>query len=358
MSSSSLWRLWWVFSLTVVYCQLFSYGVTHNNNHTPFCGISSLFHGTWEYVGNISVGQSIDPFQSCPNAFNDIAEQFWIENQRSKYGCRNHSYQAASFRQSCSILPLGKTIAKLKDKKIVFVGDSLVGQLFIAAKCVYDCLGFQAESKNLDFHFNTMLRPDMPCHPECAKNHQFRTKDYLVPCAACPKGIVYEFNSFMPSYPDYWMSQVNNETDALIIGTGAWYNFRKFLGTDPIGIYKETIDGLAPYFHRFVHEMKIKVFWVNLPPILETDLSLVHWYGWDNFAFYDEYAKQRLSGEGVIFIDSNHAVAERKRKDPAVSFPSGELHWCNPGRSSVPEFTIQAIFHLLALSFHEEKPID
>jgi hypothetical protein len=340
-----------------VYCQLFSYGVTHNNNHKPFCGIPSLFHGTWKYHGNTSVGHSIDPFGSCPNAFRDIAEHEHIEKQRLKYGCRNQSYQAASFRQSCSILPPGKSIAKLKHKKILFVGDSLIGQLFIAAKCVYDYLGFQAESTNLHFNINTMLRPDMPCDPECAKNHSFRTKDHIVPCVACPKGITYEFNSSMSSYPDFWMSLITNETTALIIETGAWYNFRKFLGKDPIGIYKETIDGLAPYFRRFVHEMKIKVIWVNLPPITETDFSLVQWNGWDNFAFYDEYAKRQLSKEGVIFIDSNRAVAERKRKDPAVSAPPGELHWCNPGRSSVPEFTIQAIFHLLALSLHGEKHI-
>jgi hypothetical protein len=329
----------------------------HHQHQGNYCSPDSLFLGTWKYHQLTTVSTtSNNPFGSCQNTFSDVSGFPLLSDQIRKWTCWNQSYHLASFQQlsSCSFLPWKRSIQKLKDKKIAFVGDSLMAQLYISAQCMYESLGFPTERRNVRFFMNLMLRPDKPCYPECLRNPTatpFR-------CFSCPNGVRYEFNSSTPFYPHFWMSQIPEETFAIITGAGAWFSLVKFLDdtaeavpVDPVELY---FDKLAPFFHRFIHEKKMNVFWVNLPPLTHSDPSLIRLYGWNNFAFFDSYAKERLTREGVVFIDSNRAVAERKRKDANISDHPYGLHWCNPGRSTIPEFINQAIFHLLALSLDEE----
>jgi hypothetical protein len=330
-----------------------------HHRQSNYCTQDSVFLGAWKYhkLTTVSVTSS-NPFSACPNTFSDVSGFPSLSDQIRKWTCWNQSYHLASFQRSssCSVLDWRRSIQRLKDKKIYFVGDSLMAQHYISAQCMYESLRFPTERNNVRLLISSLLRPDKPCFPECFKNPSYTTKSSVFPCLACPNGILYKFNASMSSYPHFWLSKIPDNITALIIGTGAWYNSGSIsLQKNPLDVYKETIDGLAPYFHRFIHEKKMKVFWVNLPPITHSDPSLIRLYGWDNFALFDSYAKERLTREGVVFIDSNRAVAERKRKDANISDHPFGLHWCNPGRSTIPEFINQAIFHLLAVSLDKEE---
>jgi hypothetical protein len=81
---------------------------------------------------------------------------------------------------------------------------------------------------------------------------------------------------------------------ALIIEAGSWFKSNEVRENDSvvfrenrIELYKETIDELAPYFHRFIHQQKMKVFWVNLPPKTYPNASWIRLFGWDRFVLLD-----------------------------------------------------------------------
>jgi hypothetical protein len=319
----------------------------HNKTHKPtnVCNKGNIFVGNWSYHEIITINQQTNPFQFCPNALKMISHDLILKDHPQKWACWNSSYYDATFHPAyCQWMGLHDVFLKLKGKRIAFVGDSLSGQLFIAALCGLESSGFDFDHTEFKYYASAMLRPDLPCDPECLKNPKYvDPSGFILPCLACPDGIFWPFNGSFASYPHYWISKITPNTSAIVIGTGAWYNVWKKL-TDPMASFRETVDKLAPIFYDFIHHRGIQVFWIDLPPISDFEWEISKLFGWHLYVEYMVYAKQRLEREGVILVESNLAAAPRKLRDNNIT---NHIHWCNPGRSTLPLFIDHAIFQLL-----------
>jgi len=86
----------------------------------------------------------------------------------------------------------------------------------------------------------------------------------------------------------------------------------------------------------------LPVFWLGLPPASGSNPA----FGWHTFPELDKLASAAFAGTEVIVLNVRQLAAERKRIDPSIS--ADGLHWCNPGKATVPHFLAERLLHLLA----------
>lgn len=236
-----------------------------------------------------------------------------------------------------------------------------MGQLYVAMNCKIESV-LQTDLKTkmkLQFFHSMMLRPDIPCDPECITKgpyfFQNNSMNVFAPCYACPDGVFYPFNETFENYAHFWIAKIPRNATALVVSTGAWYNFWKRL-YDPFASFNETIHRIAPILGKFVAR-GTHVFWLDLPPMPELTTEKQRLFGWYLFPSYNALAKKVLEAHGVIYIDSSRAVGPRKMFDGNITEWS-HLHWCNPGPATIPEFIGQAVLHMLSLILNPRKTVD
>lgn len=311
---------------------------------TKLCSKYNIFQGKWAYYEKFKV---LDPFAICPNTLDEILHNRYLKDQTTKWPCYNNTYTLAHFQpQSCHWLSMKESVEHLKGQSITLVGDSIMGQLYIALLCAIEANGYPRDHLTISYYNDAMLRPDMPCDEKCLKIKNYTDPKFFMACYACPKGIFYAFNSSFETYPDYWVAKMPQNTTTLVLSSGAWYNLWKKIKS-PLNTYYETIDKLSPMLQRFIKKEHRKVFWIELPPMEELNFEQAKWFGWHNFPAYNAYAKRRLEPLGVTFVGHSKATASRKKKDANITEWS-HLHWCNPGKTMIPEFIGTALFHLIS----------
>ena len=318
------------------------------------CGdASSLYNGTWKFGDKIEVTEN-KPYSTCPQTLYTVQQNWAIRDHPQKWSCMNKTYIAAEFQSSsCHTLSLKDSFRHIGKTHITFLGDSLIGQLYIASMCAAEKEGISSD--HLEFHYlhETLLRSDLPCAPRCITDAAYRNQSLLIhPCFACFDGIKRHFEADFYNLSKFWPLKVLHNTSALILGAGAWYNaYRSLINAS--SVYNDTLQKIGPFLGKLKKERGINVFWLDLPPM--ANQSLIHPdFGWQQFLQYNQAARFFLEPFGVIYLDTSSATRIRKYKDPNIT-DSSFLHWCNPGRDTVPLFQARSIFHILAVDALQKK---
>lgn len=316
--------------------------------------MSTIFQGDWVFKKEIKVPLA---YSTCPKTLKYIDSHSTLHDQIEKYNCS--TYKAAVFSPNCKMLSFHDALRRIEAKRrgsqmpllIYTIGDSLLGNLFIAGKCTI-------ESKNVtvisEYFPELLFRRDVPCDPQCVTVKDYRefmaTMPLLSSCEGCPDGIQHSLSEFEYNTP--WLRRIPVGTDILILGAGTWYNFyRGYINSSLT--YTETIQFIAPILRYLVVTKGVDVYWLDLPPYVAPDEGEGKenpFYEWDKFEWKNRVAEKLLSAVGVKFIDSWSALHQRKQADIAVS-DSGHLHWCTPGAFSVPAFLFHSVLHLHAVSY-------
>lgn len=323
------------------------------------CNLTTILHGVWQYVNHSSphISDSMrNPWLNCPRTYSLVQlpppEDYPLNSvaaQISRYSCFNQTYKLARYSTPhCHVETLNNAmnsisehisrtdkvaLAKQKEKRrnrVVFIGDSLMGQIYIAAQCSLEEHHIPPQHfLNLSYYGDFFLRPDIPCDPKCIGNPTMwnvsAEKVIFPPCFACPKGVLRPFDTFIHDPIASWVENIPNDTFAVVLSSGAWYNIYKGL-VDPVRTFEDTLIKLKPFLQHIVQQRQIEVIWVGLPPMSVGDVeALGKNYGWDSFPVKDDLVKKHYSDLGVHFIDTNRLLGSRKVDDPRVK--SDPLHW-------------------------------
>jgi hypothetical protein len=338
-----------------------------------WCNLTALALGLW-HLGNLN--PPYDAWSGCPAALKAVTDDkfvgYSIKDHITKYSCKNQSSKHATFQPyHCELLSPRQSFKQIHTmeehhqqtlgnrKRIVYVGDSLVAQTYVAAMCSHEQHNKQQSEFTFTYLKELFLRADIPCHPSCLNN----SKLYLAnihnlsnPCGACPEGKLTVFADHK-IWSKRLEDNVPNDTLALVIGVGSWFN--NFQGV--INSTKEfatTVYMIKPLLLHLIHDRQIHVFWHGLPPIA-LDKS-VHYQGfrytyeWFGYEEKDAIAKSVFASTPIHFLDVGRLTRKRREMDHSIG--ADHVHWCNPGAHSIPTFINQIIFHTLTTIMMQQQP--
>ena len=296
----------------------------------PLCNYREIENnGLWVFPK--SLPHKVAAWDSCPETQLQIRNQRQSSDDRSKFSCQGQIIKSAYYKtDGCDMLSLeqsSKAIAH-SNKKLVYVGDSLIRQLHTAALCSgEDCQSLNRTQMKLIT--DLFLRSDIPCDPRCAVDKEFRKqRKFLHPCWACRRdGIKKDFKGNLVD-PTAWHRKLPKEdTLGLVINSGAWYN--SFKGVmNSTATYAETLHTVGPILQNLREMRNIEVFWVGLPPHifdLTTTNSSTYGYEWIYYGEKDKVAKDILSPYGVTFVNTDVLTKPRKLRDPFIA--ADGIHW-------------------------------
>lgn len=311
------------------------------------------------------------------NNLNDLSYLSDLGYQVEKYSCYNHSYQYAVFvPHRCDLSSVKESLETIKKRdfhqnqhrlhhilsphsralvensiqfsnnhngnisnnhrglideafhphvprhRIVYIGDSLSAQMYIAGKCLIEELGFEQYFNLTLVYPKNFLRPGLPCADECINHPELFTVHKQFTCSACPNGKRVELN--VTTLYNNWYTRIANDTLAVLIGAGSWYNWYKGV-VNSDAEYEETMKIISPMIYNLIHHRNILVFWLGLPP--NENETVMGDFEWSRYRSKDEIAKKYLEPLGIIFLDNVALVGERKRSDTNLNPGKNDIHW-------------------------------
>lgn len=334
------------------------------------CSLSAIYSGKWYF----DHGQTLisNPWEECP-ILGSVSE-VKVKSHKHKYSCLTRPYLPASYEPfECTLLNIHDSMRFVHAsfnhstrRKIVFAGDSFIQQLALSANCTAE--SFKFHNFELCPIWSEFLRDDYPCEDQCVYNETFRNElmsNKFSRCLACTNGIRSKYNTSGQS----WLHHVSvNQTAAIVLGSGAWYNAYLTVG-DP-NIYNDTLNKVGRACQFFQQHHGIPCFWIGLPPV---SIQYAEYPSYSSllskfsiYPTYNRWAQFILQQYGVTFINIEMLLTQRKSVSPNVSVDG--VHWwwvvlflilmlllnlflqlcSNPGINAVPTFINRVIFHLLA----------
>lgn len=355
---------------------------TEQFKSVPLCRNTSTLSGDW--ILHKKLPDTYSPWHSeCLRNFSsdfpnieEVTMEHAIRDHMEQYACTSQyhgRYRAATFQtNNCQLLEITDSTGILFGSRsrtsndsvgeedhdrinmvaakpsspplITFLGDSLIGQLFVAAGCVGGGIG-SISSENLFYIRSQFLRDGLPCQPQCLTNATFREEvrktDWLnLPCFGCSSGK-------LPKVKFDWLQKIPHNTKYLVTGTGAWYNGAQYVFNSSAA-YQETLLDLQPIFKELIDKKGVKIYWIGLPPMLPGgEMQKFFKYDWMLFHEKDAIAKAAFADFDVHFIDTAALLRKRKKKDEDIS--ADGMHWCSPGKYSATSFLIQVLFHSMVV---------
>lgn len=273
--------------------------------------MASIYDGAWQFGASLLH----NPFKGCPIVENTTVDVV-------KYACPEHAYLGAEYVPSdCHILSNLESTRSFGSKtKIMYVGDSLARQLYVAALCYSEI----SAPLDLVYFGDPFLREDYPCEGQCVSNVTYRNEQYKLftnKCAACFMGIHSAYNTTRRN----WLQNVEDNSIA-VLSAGSWYNVFKGIG-DP-GIFNDTLLKVGQACKLYLLTRNIICYWVSLPPVplkySQTPLFFTH-PDWKYFPERNRWSKHILSMYGVTYIDLESLLMSRKSMDPNVT--ADGMHW-------------------------------
>jgi hypothetical protein len=334
------------------------------NINPPPCDLANIYHGTWKYDRSVVIHHN--PFHQCPNTMRKILQSYpKLKNQITAYTCQNKSYLHAEYipspssllsgsfspSHSCTILPLHLSFKLLSSRKtkIYFIGDSLMGQLFIAFHCNMEQLLGPNHHIDSEFLPELFLRPDIPCESQCLTNSTFldseNAKGLHQRCFGCPDGVYHPLNESFQYLSQFWPSKVLQDATHLVIGSGSWYaGYRQLLS--PVEEYQRMLTTIKPILESLTRAHHLNIHWLDLPPMAYTPPPHEDIFGWNNFFLFNNLAKEIFENSSIKYLDTAQATRSRKARDVNLT-DDFQHHWCNPGNNMIPTFLLRTYLHLL-----------
>jgi hypothetical protein len=318
-------------------------------SHPPdlYCNLQNIFNGSWTYGDIINVPSN--PYHHCPNTLQSISETT-LKDQPAKWSCLNSSYYSAHYSpsSSCHIRSISHSLKLLSHRHLIFIGDSLMGEMYIALSCAAEQYSLH-HSLTLQFIHELFLRPDFPCHPLCLTNttflHQQIQSGLFHQCFQCSLGIRTFFDQSYLHNPKYWPYKVQtSNATSVLVNVGAWYNYFHQM-IQPLETYTQTLQKNLPIFHH-LKQHGVIFYWLDVPPMPSCSEDWCQLFGWDLFEKFNLIAKRILEPAGVIFLNTSQITRSRKEFDWNITDPF-HLHWCNPGDDTVPVMLMELYLHLL-----------
>jgi hypothetical protein len=337
----------------------------YSGHSDHFCNLHNIFNGSWTYGDIIHVPSN--PYQHCPLTLQSLS-QTTLKDQPNKWSCLNSSYYSARYSPySCEIRSLSHSLKLLSNHHLTFIGDSLMGEMYIALSCAieqhnrpppspplhspYSPIRHPPpQSLTLQFIHELFLRPDFPCHPKCLTNFTFREEQkhsgLIHQCFQCSNGTQTFFNQSYLHNPKYWPSKVkNSNTTSVLLSVGAWYNYFHHI-YQPLVVYTQTLQKNLPIIHQLKFHHGILFYWLDVPPMPSCSEEWCQLFGWDLYEKFNFIAKKILEPAGVIFLNTSQFTRARKEFDSNIT-DLFHLHWCNPGDDTVPVMLMEMYLHLL-----------
>lgn len=288
------------------------------------CTALSIYNGSWHFAANTPA--FYNPWKECPVISSGNGTV--VKELKAKYTCFNQPFRTASYLPSnCKILTVVESMHSiLQDngsKKIVFVGDSLTRQLYFAALCTLEF--HKIPSSTIDYIPEIVLRDDYPCHDICIGNStvlEYFRGSLFDRCKACPDGIRRPYNSSNI----LWLRKITSNTAYIVLNTGAWYNVFKDVGGPEE--YNTTLHRVGQACEGFHTSSGILCLWLSMPPVPvnHTEPSIHPYHpDWPNYPPRNQWAKHILSQYGVIYIDIETLLMQRKVMNPNIT--ADGLHW-------------------------------
>lgn len=317
-----------------------------------WCNLTTLSLGLWHMMG--SMNSVYDAYGGCPTTLklvnsDNLFQNYSIKDHIAKYSCSNATLRHATFHppHHCEFLHFRqsfKQISALQEhqaslepakvpvepkRRIVFVGDSLMAQTYVATMCSHEQHKYHSEF-TFTFLLDVFLRGDIPCHPTCLNNasmYMSTINKLNNPCGACRDGKL----SILADYKE-WVkrleNRIPNDTLAIVIGVGSWFN--NFQGVINSTVeFTTSLHLIKPFLLHLIHDRQIHVFWQGLPP-LEPNSSVIFQglqftYEWFGYEEKDDIAKSIFASTPIHFLDVNKLT--RKRKEVDKSIAADHVHW-------------------------------
>ena len=297
--------------------------------YLPLCSYLNIFNGNWTFS---AAPRKVNAWASCPLYQQGIIQlDSYARHHEGKFSCLDLIHTKATYRaHECNILPIRDSFQAVAstNKAIVYIGDSLIMQLYLAAQCSAELFGVSQTLKSVVIQ-DLFLRNDIPCDPRCLTNETFRLQDTWVhPCWACRSGKRKEFSTFETD-PDSWHNRLpSSPLSAVVLSSGAWYNTFKGI-INSTATYIEMLHKVGPILRSINKVRSAEVFWVGLPPIVihpgHDNETRAYMYEWIAYADKDRIAKEILQAYGVNFIDTDRLTRYRKFIDLNTS--ADGMHW-------------------------------
>lgn len=326
------------------------------------CNTSSIFNGSWNtrvsfrneiqaYEYNDNPPKEI-PFSHCEKTYKSVVEHP-VETVRHQAGYGRCAVSPSSYEPfACSVLKLGESVTILREYfnrkngnnaplKIDIVGDSLGSQLDIGTRCILERLKIDNVA-TAEYHRDVYLRQDFPCSPGCSNMTYAKTDTIL--CYACRDGVQKPL-----SIETSWHQLIKNDSNIVILNTGAWYNSHLLgLDSDFELEYEKTVR-FAVKISDLLAERNIVVLWTPLPPMPK---NFGKKYAWDKFEARNQWTKALLAGSSILYMDVNPLIESLQKANPSVDY-KGRFHFCSPTPSSVLTVMLETMLSLLCstLSF-------
>jgi hypothetical protein len=151
----------------------------------PYCTLSTIFHGEWNYWEHTESltqvttleGMVNASYERCPRTLSNLTRQTALSKQPTEYSCDPKAIKPAYFvPYNCSIMhqkEAASILHRLVDAsnvprpiKVVFLGDSLGAQLFVAFNCMLEAAQL-SDLMEPKYEFESLFRRDIPCEVEC-----------------------------------------------------------------------------------------------------------------------------------------------------------------------------------------------
>jgi hypothetical protein len=311
----------------------------------------STFDGDWRGPLRNSTADDVQAY--CPATLARIRGEY-----QRHYLCEGkRTYEVARWAGACDAMPANASAARvascLPGGVVAFVGDSLTQQQYFAFVCALERAGAGAANLTATYTDTHHLRSDLPCVPQCASNASYyaANRGTGVPaeprCSACDA--TGAPRQRLPTAQEPWYVKLPAATRVVVVGSGSWYS-ATMLGEEAntSALYAETLSTVAPALQALVIDRGVRVLWLDIPPPAASGGKASH--GWSSFSEHNELAARTLAhlAPNVTFLNTSAATAERRVFGASVTTIG--IHWCSPGRGTVPAFITRGILHALAQS--------
>jgi hypothetical protein len=334
--------------------QAMSRRTTEERDHVKYngqtlCHSKDIFNGSWVFEA-----EEASSYALCPKA-----EYVSKTIDEASYLCK--SYRAAEFNRDdgCTVLSFESLSAIFREhlggKELVYIGDSLGTQQYLAALCDMEKVN---STLQINFIGEATFLPDIPCDTRCGDDggvflrHWLKVHPRL--CLACPNGKPTIYTK--ENVTDSWMKKLNiSQTGVAIFNSGVWYNWLHGYGRFPVHafdsttVYKTMLEYITLSMAQLVRQ-GIRVYWISIPTIPHNDGNRKKLRKAGEYEYYsskNDLARKAVEAVGAIFLNIADVTHARRLSDESITIDG--YHWCNPGRTAITSFINQAIYHLVAV---------